>query len=50
MLRKVINPILFIPLALCINTINVLSSETKDYIDSVLEEKSDKPFISYLEI
>ena len=33
-----------------INSINLLSSETKDYIDSVLEEKPNKPFISYQEI
>ena len=50
MLRRVINPILFLPLALCINSINVLSSETKNYIDNVLEEKSNNPFISYQEI
>ncbi len=50
MIRRVINPILFLPLALCINSINVLSSETKDYIDNVLEEKPNKPFISYQEI
>ena len=50
MLRRVINPILLLPLALCINSINVLSSETKNYIDDVLEEKSDNPFISYQEI
>ena len=49
MFRRVINPILFLPLALCINPINVLSSETKDYIDNVLEEKSNTPFISYQE-
>ncbi len=50
MLRRVINPILFLPLALCINSINVLSSETKNYTDNVLEEKSNNPFISYQEI
>ncbi len=50
MLRKVINYILFLPLALSINSINVLSSETKDLIDVVSEEKSDKLFISYQEI
>jgi outer membrane protein TolC len=50
MLRKVINPILFLPLALCINSLNILSSETKDYVDNVLEEKSDKPLINYKEI
>ncbi len=50
MLRRVINSILFLPLALCINSINVLSSETKDYIDTVLEEKSNETFINYQEI
>ena len=50
MLRRVINPILLLPLALCINSINVLSSETKNYIDDILEEKSNKPFISYEDI
>ena len=50
MLRRVINPILFLPLALCINSVNVHSSETKNYIDNVLEEKSNNPFISYQEI
>ena len=32
------------------NPIKVLSSETKDIIDYVLDEKSNKPFISYQEI
>ena len=50
MLRKVINPILFLPIALCLNSINVLSSETKEYKDNVLEEKSDKTFISYQDV
>ena len=50
MLRKVINPILLVPLAICINSLNVLSSETKNYIDNILEEKSNKHFISYEEI
>jgi len=50
MLRKVINPILFLPLALCINSQNVFSSETKDYIDKILEEKANNSFISYEEI
>ncbi len=38
------------PLALCINPINVLSSENLEYIDKVLEEKSDIPFINHQEI
>ena len=50
MLRRVINPILLLPIALSINPINVLSSETKNYIDNVLEEKSNIPFVEYQEI
>ncbi|MBO6959625.1 MAG: TolC family protein [Prochlorococcus marinus CUG1438] len=50
MFRRVINPILFLPLALCMNSFSVLSSETKDSIDNVLEEKPNKTFISYQEI
>ena len=50
MFRRVINPILLLPIALCINSKNVLASETKNFIDNVLEEKSNKPFISYQEI
>ena len=50
MLKKVINPILFLPLALLINSLEVISIEKKDSIDKVLEEKSNKPFISYQEI
>ena len=50
MLKKVINPILLFPLALFINSQNVSSSNTKDYIDKVLEEKSNKPFINYQKI
>ena len=50
MLRKVINQILFLPLALFINSTNLLSSEIKDYLGNDLEEKSNKSFISYQEI
>ena len=50
MLRRVINPILFLPLALSINPFNVLASETKNYIDNVLEEKSSIIFVDYQEI
>ena len=50
MLRKVIQPILFLPLSLSINSINVLSSETKNYIDNVLEEKPNISFVDYQEI
>ena len=50
MLRRVINPLLFLPIALSINSINVISSETKNYIDDVLEEKSNITFVDYQEI
>ena len=50
MLRRLINPILFLPLALCINSTKVLTSESKNNIDNILEEKSKKPIISYQEI
>ena len=50
MLKKIINPILFLPLALFINSLEVRSNEKKDLIDKVLEEKSSKPFITYQEI
>ena len=50
MLKKVINPILFLPLALLINSLDVLSHEKEDLIDQVLEEKPNKPFISYQNI
>ena len=50
MLRRVINPILFFPLALSINSVHVLSSETKNNIDNVLEEKSNITFVDYQEI
>ena len=50
MLRRVINPFIFLPLALNINSINVQSSETKNYIDDVLEEKPNIIFVDYQEI
>ncbi len=50
MLRKVINSILIFPLSISIYSQNVLSSETKNYIDEVLEEKSNKLFVSYQDI
>ena len=50
MLRRVINTFLFLPLAISFNSINVLSSETKNYIDNVLEEKSNITFVDYQEI
>ena len=50
MLRKVINPILLLPIALSISSQNIVFSETQDYSDNVLEEKRDMPFITYKEI
>jgi len=50
MLRRVINPFLLLPLTLSMNTFNVLSSEIKNYIDNVLEEKSNTTFVDYQEI
>ena len=50
MLKKVINPILFLPLALFFNSPDVLPNEKKVLIDQVSEKKSNIPFISYLEI
>ncbi len=47
MFRRVINPFLFLPLALSINSVNVLSSETKNNIDNILEEKPNITFIDY---
>ncbi len=50
MLRRVINPFLLLPLTLSMNTFNVLSSETKNYIDNVLKENSNITFVDYQEI
>ena len=50
MLRKIINPILFLPLALCINPLKVISSDAKEYQDRLLEEKANKPLITYQDI
>ena len=50
MLRRVIKPILFLQLALSTNSIIVFSSETNNYIDNVLEEKSNISFVGYQEI
>ena len=50
MLRRVINPILFLPLALSIKSINVLSSETNNYIDNVLKEQPKITFVDYQSI
>ena len=50
MLKKVISSILFLPLTIFINSLEVLSSQKKDFIDKVIEEKSNKSFISYEDI
>ena len=50
MFRRVINPFLLLPLSLSIYSTNVLSSETKNNIDNVLEEKANLPFVDYREI
>ena len=50
MLRRVINPFLLLPLTLGMHTFNVLSSETKNYIDNILEEKSNITFVDHQEI
>ena len=50
MIRRVINHILFLPLALFINPINVLSSETKEIIEINLKENSNNTLISYEDI
>jgi len=50
MLRRVINPLLLLPLTLSMNTFSILGSETKNYIDNVLEEKSNITFVDYQEI
>ena len=50
MFRKITNPILFIPLILCVTSNKVILSETKNYIDQILQEKGDKIFVNYEEI
>ena len=50
MLRKVIKTILFLPLFLCLHSVNLIASDTKDYLDNVLEEEADNLFISYEDI
>ena len=39
MLKKVINPILYLPLALFANTLEALPNEKQNVIDKVLEEE-----------
>ena len=50
MLRRVINPFLLLPLTLSMNTFNVLSSETRNYIDNIIEETSNITLVDYQEI
>ena len=50
MLRKVINPILFLPLAIFIHHTNPLSGETSNYVDKTFEEKSKKTLLNYQDI
>ena len=50
MLKKVINTILFLPLALFSNSLEIKANEKQGFIDKVLEEKSNNLFISYEEI
>jgi len=50
MLRRVIKPILFLPLALSTSSISTLSSETKNYIDNVIGEKPNITYVDYQEI
>ena len=49
MLRKLIHPILILPLFLNINSHKPLLSETKDYIDNTLKENKEI-FIDYLKL
>ena len=46
MLKKVINPILFLPLALFFNSPDLLPNEKKVLIDQVSEKKSNIPFLT----
>ena len=50
MLKKVINPIIFLPVVLFSHSLEILANDKQGFIDKVLEEKSNKPFISYQEI
>ena len=50
MLKKIINPFLLLPLVLIFSSQRALLSETKSYIDEILEDKDDKIFIDYSEI
>ncbi len=50
MLKNVINPILYLPLVLFVNSLEVLSDERQNSINKVLQEKSNIPYIDYEEI
>ena len=50
MIRKIISTTLFIPFILFVTSQKVILSETRNYIDEILEEKDDKIFIDYSEI
>ncbi len=50
MLRKFINPILFLPLALLITNPKALLSEQKNPIDEIIEETENRIFIDFKEI
>ena len=50
MLRKIINLFLFLPLSFHLTSYQALLSETKDYIDEVIEEKEDQVLVDYEEI
>ena len=50
MIRKIISTTLFIPFILFLTSQRAILSETRNYIDEILEEKDDKIFIDYSEI
>ena len=50
MFRKFINPILILPLCLYINSHKVLSRESIDNIEEIIQEKEDQIFLDYSEI
>tara|TARA_Y100000816_G_C26080574_1_gene569470 strand:- start:229 stop:1665 length:1437 start_codon:yes stop_codon:yes gene_type:complete len=47
MFKKIINPILFLPLTFCINHPKAVLSETKNFINEAIEEKINTTFIDY---
>ena len=50
MLKKVINPILFLPVALFINSLEVIPNQKTNFIEKVLDENSNITLITYEEI